>query len=106
MSRFTISIYKKLLLESKPKILIGCRNLLLSHLPKQLGADERMNNNLTRRCIDTLAIQSAYHFCVSIGIKPSLLNLSMITGFSEERILEIHETKYNNQSVKTEDHSF
>ncbi|MFI8574516.1 hypothetical protein [Rossellomorea aquimaris] len=65
-----------------------------------------MKNNLTRKCIETLAIQSAYHFCVSIGIKPGLLNLSMITGFSEERILEILENKFSNQSVKTEDHSF
>ncbi|KAA0564343.1 hypothetical protein ACQCWA_15140 [Rossellomorea aquimaris] len=65
-----------------------------------------MKNNLTRRCIETLAIQSAYHFCMSIGIKPSLLNLSMVTGFSEERILEFLETKFSNQSVKTEDHSF
>ncbi|MDX8343647.1 hypothetical protein [Rossellomorea sp. YZS02] len=64
-----------------------------------------MKKKLTRKCIDTLAIRSAYHFCLSIGIKPSLLNLSMVTGFSEERILEIIETTFSNQSVKTENHS-
>ncbi|KPL58927.1 hypothetical protein AM506_14630 [Rossellomorea vietnamensis] len=65
-----------------------------------------MNNKLTRKCIETLSIQSAYHFCETIGLKPSLLNLTMITGFSEEKILEILETKFSNQSVKAEDHSF
>ncbi|MBN8191314.1 hypothetical protein JI667_04050 [Bacillus sp. NTK074B] len=65
-----------------------------------------MKEKLTRKCIDTLAIRSAFHFCLSIGIKPSLLNLSMVTGFSDERILEIIETSYSKQSIKAEKHSF
>ncbi len=65
-----------------------------------------MKNNLSRRSIETLSIQSAYHFCGSIGIKPSLSNLSMVTGFSDERILEILESNFSNQSDNTENYTF
>ncbi|BCB03562.1 hypothetical protein KH172YL63_16950 [Bacillus sp. KH172YL63] len=53
-----------------------------------------MKNNLSRRSIENLSIQSAYDFCDSIGIKPTITNLSLITGFSDERILEIIEANY------------
>ena len=77
-------MYRDLLIDTNLESSYDIVKVLLSHTSKLLGADLSMKNNLTRKCIETLAIQSAYHFCVSIGIKPSLLNLSMVTGFSEE----------------------
>ncbi|NMH71018.1 hypothetical protein HF072_19740 [Bacillus sp. RO3] len=64
-----------------------------------------MKDKLTRKHTETLAIQSAYQFCVGIGIKPSLVNLSMVTGFSEESILEILEISFSQNNVHMKDRS-
>lgn len=56
-----------------------------------------MKEKLSRHYIELLAIQSACRFCKSLDLAPTLENLTMISGFSEEKILIIMETSYQLQ---------
>ncbi|WP_370295216.1 hypothetical protein [Rossellomorea marisflavi] len=56
-----------------------------------------MKEKLSRHYIELLAIQSACRFCKSLDLAPTLENLAMISGFSEEKILIIMETSYQSQ---------
>ncbi|KMK96377.1 hypothetical protein [Rossellomorea marisflavi] len=56
-----------------------------------------MKEKLSRHYIELLAIQSACRFCKSLDLAPTLENLAMISGFSEEKILIIMETSYQLQ---------
>lgn len=47
-----------------------------------------MKRKLSRESIEILSIKSASEFCKKMGVTPSIANISMITGFSEEKILE------------------
>ncbi|MHC8521913.1 hypothetical protein ACPJHQ_12465 [Rossellomorea sp. H39__3] len=58
---------------------------------------KRMKEKLSRHYIELLAIQSACRFCKSLDLAPTLENLAMISGFSEEKILIIMETSYQLQ---------
>ncbi|MGX1264484.1 hypothetical protein RKD55_002288 [Rossellomorea marisflavi] len=53
-----------------------------------------MKEKLSRHYIELLAIQSACRFCKSLDLAPTLENLAMISGFSEEKILIIIESSY------------
>ncbi|MCA1053671.1 hypothetical protein LCM10_01635 [Rossellomorea aquimaris] len=48
-----------------------------------------MKRNLSRSTIEILSIRSAQKFCDNMEMPSSISNLSMLTGFSEERILEL-----------------
>ncbi|WP_175989153.1 hypothetical protein [Bacillus sp. Marseille-Q1617] len=47
-----------------------------------------MKRKLSRVSIEILSIKSACEFCKNMGMTPSIANLSMVTGLSEEKILE------------------
>ena len=61
-----------------------------------------MKRKLSRKCIEVLAIQNAITFCHRIGILASSFNISMITGFSEEKIIEVLDTQFiGEETMKT-----
>ncbi|MEL3973490.1 hypothetical protein AAEO50_14465 [Rossellomorea oryzaecorticis] len=47
-----------------------------------------MKRKLSRESIEILSIKSACEFCKNMGVTPNIANISMVTGFSEEKILE------------------
>ncbi|WP_347318437.1 hypothetical protein [Rossellomorea sp. RS05] len=55
---------------------------------------KQLKEKLSRHYIELLAIQSACRFCKSLELAPTLENLAMISGFSEEKILIIMESSY------------
>jgi hypothetical protein len=72
--------------------LIGFSNELLcmtlsgnGHL---IGELIKVKRKLSRDSIEILSIKSACEFCKNMGVTPSIANISMVTGFSEEKILE------------------
>jgi phosphotransacetylase len=48
----------------------------------------KVKRKLSRLSIEVLSIRSACEFCRNMGLTPSIANISMVTGFSEEKILE------------------
>jgi hypothetical protein len=53
-----------------------------------IGELMRVKRKLSRLSIEVLSIKSACEFCKNMGLTPSIANISMITGFSEETVLE------------------
>jgi predicted house-cleaning noncanonical NTP pyrophosphatase (MazG superfamily) len=47
-----------------------------------------VKRKLSRESIEILSIKSACEFCKNMEVTPSIANISMVTGFSEEKILE------------------
>ncbi|MGR3764016.1 hypothetical protein [Rossellomorea sp. NS-SX7] len=53
-----------------------------------------MERKLSRSMIEVLSVKSAREFCINMDMTPSISNISMITGFSEEKILELIELDF------------
>jgi hypothetical protein len=53
-----------------------------------IGELIKVKRKLSKESIEILSIKSACEFCKNMGVTPSISNISMVTGFSEEKILE------------------